>query len=315
VSSVNPYAWQWHKHDKSQPENLAFLKKLRDLLNQYPNTTMVGEIGDDDGLARLAEYTSGGDKLHMAYCFDLLGNPHDAPYLHGVMSRFSEVVGDGWPCWALSNHDVPRVATRWGGETPNQALLRLAAALQMTLRGSPSLYQGDELGLPEVDIAFEDLQDPYGKEMWPEFKGRDGCRTPMPWASAQQQAGFSSAASTWLPVAKTHLQLAVDKQQTDTGSLLNFCKQLLLWRRGVPALIKGNMQLLPKHPQALAFVREHLGVKVLCIFNFSAEATVFDLPQDFAGAVEWQGSGLSGGTLQDKCVQLSPWGGLFASVQ
>jgi alpha-glucosidase len=284
------------------------------LLDAYPDTTMVGEIGDDDGLARLAEYTSGGDKLHMAYCFDLLGNPHDAPYLHGVMSRFNEVVGDGWPCWALSNHDVPRVATRWGGEVPNQALLRLAAALQMSLRGSPSLYQGDELGLPEVDIAFEELQDPYGKEMWPEFKGRDGCRTPMPWRAAEAQAGFSSAPDTWLPVAKTHLPLAVDAQQADDKSLLKYYTQLLMWRRSVPALIKGSMQLLPKNPQVLAFVREHLGVKVLCVFNFSAEARTFELPKELAHAVELSGSGLSGGTLQNKCVQLSPWGGLFASV-
>jgi alpha-glucosidase len=315
VSSVNPYAWQWHKHDKSQSENLEFLKKLRDLLNQYPNTTMVGEIGDDDGLARLAEYTRGGDKLHMAYCFDLLGHPHDAPYLHGVMSRFNEVAGDGWPCWALSNHDVPRVATRWGGVAPNQNMLRLAAALQMSLRGSPSLYQGDELGLPEVDITFEEVQDPYGMEMWPEFKGRDGCRTPMPWQASQPQAGFSAANKTWLPVANTHLPLAVDQQQADAVSLLNFYTQLLVWRRTQPVLVKGSMQLLPKDPQVLAFVREHQGAKVLCVFNFSAEAAAFELPKELAGAVELQGSGLSGARLQNSSVQLSPWGGLFASVQ
>jgi alpha-glucosidase len=231
------------------------------------------------------------------------------------MSRFSEVVGDGWPCWALSNHDVTRVATRWGGDVPNQGLLRLAAAMQMSLRGSPSLYQGDELGLPEVDIAFEDLQDPYGKEMWPEFKGRDGCRTPMPWSSTEPQAGFSASADTWLPVAKTHLPLAVDAQQEDEKSLLKYYTQLLMWRRGVPALIKGSMQLLPKDSQVLAFVREHLGVKMLCIFNFSANDAQLVLPKEFANAVELPGSGLSGGTLQDKCVQLSPWGGLFAHVE
>ena len=314
VSSVNPYAWQWHKHDKSQPENLVFLKTLRELLNQYPNTTMVGEIGDDDGLARLAEYTRGGDKLHMAYCFDLLGNPHDAPYLHGVLSRFVDVVGDGWPCWALSNHDVPRLATRWGGEKPNQALLRLAAALQMGLRGSPSLYQGDELGLTEVDIAFEDLQDPYGKEMWPEFKGRDGCRTPMPWRSSESQAGFSVASNTWLPVAAAHYPLAVDQQQADAQSLLNYYTQLLMWRRGMPALVKGSMQLLPKDSQVLAFVREHAGDKLLCVFNFSSEKAVFAIPGELTNAIALTGSGLSGGHLQDNCVQLSPWGGLFASV-
>ncbi|MEY3991289.1 MAG: Oligo,6-glucosidase 1, partial [Pseudomonadota bacterium] len=155
VNPFNPYAWQWHKFDKSRPENLPFLQKLRTLLDQYPDTTMVGEIGDDDGLARVAEYTSGGDKLHMAYCFDLLGEPHSAPFLQGVLQRFTEVVGDGWPCWALSNHDCVRSATRWGGATPDPRLLRLAAAFQVSLRGTVCLYQGEELGLPEANVAFE----------------------------------------------------------------------------------------------------------------------------------------------------------------
>jgi glycosidase len=102
--------------------------------------------------------------------------------LHGTLERFNTVVGDGWPCWALSNHDCERSASRWGGTPPNPRLLRLAAAFQASLRGTVCLYQGEELGLPEAQLAFEDLQDPYGITMWPEFKGRDGCRTPMPWA-------------------------------------------------------------------------------------------------------------------------------------
>ncbi|MEO8410970.1 MAG: alpha-amylase family glycosyl hydrolase [Propionivibrio sp.] len=131
---------------------------------------------------RVAEYSGGGDKLHMAYCFDLFARDHSAPYLHDVLSRFEAIAGGGWPCWALSNHDVVRVATRWGGSEPSPQLLRLAAALQMSMRGTPCLYQGDELGLPEAVIAFEDLQDPFGITMWPEYTGRDGCRTPMPWS-------------------------------------------------------------------------------------------------------------------------------------
>ena len=111
-------------------------ERLRALTDQYPDTMMVGEIGDDDGLARVAEYTRGGDKLHMAYCFDLLGEPHSAPYLHGVFTRFNEVVGTGWPCWAITNHDIPRVATRWGGANPPMGLLRAAAALQLSLRAA-----------------------------------------------------------------------------------------------------------------------------------------------------------------------------------
>ena len=197
-------------------------------------------IGDEAGLTMVADYTGGSDKLHMAYCFTLLGGAHDAPFLHATIQQFQQVAGDGWPCWALSNHDVARVATRWGGEHPDPRLLRLAAAFQLSLRGTVCLYQGEELGLPEATIAFEDLQDPYGISMWPEFKGRDGCRTPMPWAADAPQAGFSTGERSWLPVPPEHRPLAVDRQQADAGSLLSFFKQLLHWRREQPALLHGE---------------------------------------------------------------------------
>jgi alpha-glucosidase len=177
------------------------------------------------------------------------------------------------------------------------------------------LYQGDELGLPEAQISFEELQDPYGKVMWPEFKGRDGCRTPMPWSAELAQAGFSTAAGTWLPVSKTHVALAVDKQQADAGSLLNFYTQLMAWRREQPALVKGSMTLLPKDAQILIYVREHEGVKVLCVFNFSAQEAFFDIPNTYRQVLEISGSGLSGGLLRNNRLHLKPWGGWFASVQ
>ena len=312
VNAVNPYGWQWHHYDKSQPENLVFMQQLRALLDQYPDTTMVGEIGDDDGLARMAEYTRGGDKLHMAYCFDLLGTQNSAPYLHGLFSRFLNIVGDGWPCWALSNHDCVRVATRWGGAQPDARMLRLAAAMQMSLRGTPCLYQGDELGLPEADIAFEDLQDPYGITMWPEFKGRDGCRTPMPWSSQAAHAGFGSG-KPWLPVANSHLPLAVDAQKSD--GLMAFYAQLLHWRRQQPALISGSMAMLPQHEQVLAFVREAEGQRVLCVFNFSDRAVTWALPADMVTtATTLTDGGLTGAVLQDGQVVCEPWGGLWAAV-
>lgn len=315
VNAVNPYGWQWHKYDKSQPENLVFLKRLRALLDQYPNTTMVGEIGDDDGLARVAEYTQGGDKLHMAYCFDLLGSAHSAPYLHSVLQRFEQLAGGGWPCWALSNHDVTRFATRWGGGTPDPQLLRLAAAMQMSLRGSPCLYQGDELGLPEAVIAYEDLQDPYGITMWPEFKGRDGCRTPMPWQSAADDLGFSAGevvtAKPWLPVAASHKALAADVQDAHADSLLNFYRQLLAWRKQQSALIDGDIHLLPSHPQLLAFERSNAAQRVLCVFNFSNEAAELVLPAEWAKGAVLGGSGLTGAGLNGGTVACAPWGGVF----
>ncbi|TCO82361.1 alpha-glucosidase [Plasticicumulans lactativorans] len=313
VPATNPYGWQWHQFDKSQPENLAFLQRLRALVDAYPNTTMVGEIGDDDGLARVAEYTRDGDKLHMAYCFDLLGEAHDAPFLHRVLTRFNEVVGSGWPCWAITNHDIARVATRWGGAHPPAALLRAAAALQLSLRGSSCIYQGDELGLPEAEIAFEDLQDPYGIAMWPEFKGRDGCRTPMPWDSTDPRLGFGSA-RPWLPAAESHRALAVDRQEADGTSLLHFYRQLLAWRRGQPALIHGDMHLLPVHDQVLAYVREHAGERVLCAFNFSGTPASYVLPAGTGTPTPLDGSGVSGASADAAGLHFAPWGVVFARL-
>jgi alpha-glucosidase len=322
VTAVNPYGWQWHRYDKSQPENLTFLRRLRALIDEYPDTTMVGEIGDDDGLARVAEYTGGFDKLHMAYCFDLMGPVHTAPYLHSVFTRFDKVVGSGpeggWPCWALSNHDIERVGSRWGGAEPAPGLLRLAAALQMSVRGSPCLYQGDELGLPEAQLALEDLQDPYGITMWPEFKGRDGCRTPMPWDSRSPDLGFGSpAVRPWLPVAESQRPLSVDVQQADPGSLLAFYRQLLHWRRGQPALVSGEMQLLPVHEQVLAFVRSHGSERMLCVFNFSGGPVRWEIPAELAGAVLIDaagGSGLGGCRRDGDVLHFDAWGGAHARL-
>jgi alpha-glucosidase len=318
VSSVNPYSWQWHQFDKSRPENLEFLRKLRSLLDSYPNTTMVGEIGDDDGLARVAEYTRGGDKLHMAYCFDLLGTAHSAPYFHGVLSRFEAIAEGGWPCWALSNHDVVRFATRWASAQTAPALLKLAAAMQLSLRGSSCIYQGDELGLPEADIAFEDLQDPYGITMWPEFKGRDGCRTPMPWVSAAADFGFSPAATQtsrpWLPVAESHRALAADVQAAQPDSLLAFYRAMLHWRKSHTALVDGAFELLPADAQVLAYVRSNTTERVLCVFNFSAEPARFALSADFSRGCTLMDMGLAGAQIVDNAVALAPWAGAFLQL-
>ncbi len=314
VNPFNPYAWQAHVYDKSRPENLPFLETLRALLDQYPDTSMVGEIGDDDGLARVAEYTSTGPqgqrRLHMAYCFDFLGEARSAQFLHGVLQRFNQVVGDGWPCWAMSNHDCVRSATRWGGLQPDPRLLRLAAAFQMGLRGTVCLYQGEELGLPEAQVAFEDLQDPYGITMWPEYKGRDGCRTPMPWEAQAPHAGFSIAEKTWLPLDVRHRALAVD-QQTAPDSLLAYFKQLIAWRKQQPALIHGEMQLWESHAQILSFVREHGEQSILCVFNFSDQTAELTLPTGWVGAQALQGSGTSGVRVVAQQVQFEPWGCAF----
>ena len=168
----------------------------------------------------------------------------------------------------------------------------------MSLRGSPCLYQGDELGLPEVDIAFEDLQDPYGITMWPEFKGRDGCRTTMPWQAAAPDLGFSTAtaaAKPWLPVAEAAPRIGGRCARSECRlHLLHFYRQLLQWRNTQAVLVHGSLDVLPAHPQVLAFVRTHGEQRLLCVFNFSDSAVAWSVPADWQSAKLLEGSGLDG---------------------
>ena len=318
VGDFNPYMFQMHCFDKSRPENLGFLRDLRRLLDGYPSRAMVGEIGDDDGLARIAEYTAGNDKLHMAYSFDLLGPAHDAGFLYHTFDRFESIVGDGWPSWALSNHDVGRVASRWAcdrlPEFERLAKLQLIAALQMCLRGSPCIYQGDELGLPDAELAFEDLQDPYGISMWPEFKGRDACRTPMPWHRDASDLGFGSGQQRpWLPLSESHRKLAVDRQLNDPNSTLNFYRALLAWRKQIPVLQTGSMRLCAEHKSCLAFFRESENQTLLCVFNLSGKFQRLSagelglLKADISRAKPLD-SPLSGLALKADRIGLSAWG-------
>ena len=192
ISETNPYLYQSHLFDKSQPENLDFLRRFRSLLDEYGARTSVGEVGDESrSLQTVAAYTEGGDKLHMCYTFDLLGPKFSAGHIRGCVEAFEKTVTDGWVCWAFSNHDVVRHVSRWTrpGDDPD-AVAKFAIALLACLRGSICLYQGEELGLEEAEIAFEDLRDPYGIRFWPGFKGRDGCRTPMVWEAAARERGL-----------------------------------------------------------------------------------------------------------------------------
>ncbi|EQD65727.1 alpha amylase catalytic region, partial [mine drainage metagenome] len=135
----------------------------------------------------MAEYTQPG-RLHMGYSFELLTEEFSARHVRETVSTLEASLRAGWPCWAISNHDVARVATRWGGANPSSAQIAQMSALALCLRGSICVYQGEELGLPEAEVPFEALRDPYGIAFWPNFKGRDGCRTPMPGTTATRPA-------------------------------------------------------------------------------------------------------------------------------
>ena len=270
---VNPYNYQDHIYDKSRPENLVFLERFRSMLDEYPAATCVGEIGDaQNGMKLLRDYTKGSTRVHMCYTFDFLSAEYPtAQRVATVLQRFEDEAPDSWVCWAFSNHDVVRHATRWNLPKKHRAQhIKVLAALLMSMRGSVCLYQGEELGLPEADIPFEKLQDPYGIAFWPEFKGRDGCRTPMVWDSSDDNAGFSKA-ETWLPIPEAHKRQAVSTQQGVEGSVLEHYRRFLDFRKANAPLIKGTLREITVLGNLLSFVRTHENETIYCAFNLGSE--------------------------------------------
>jgi alpha-glucosidase len=312
--AVNPYNFQDHLYDKSRPENIAFLQRFRALLDEYPAAAAVGEVGDAQrGLQVVADYTAGGDRVHMCYSFDFLGpDKLSAGKVREVLETFGAVAKDGWSCWALSNHDVVRHATRWGkGEADKAAYLKVISALVMSLRGSLCIYQGEELGLEEAELAFEDLRDPYGIRFWPEFKGRDGCRTPMVWEKDAPNGGFS-AGKPWLPVPEAHRQAAVDTQTGQQGSLLEHYRRFLAFRRAHPVLAKGDIEFLAADNDVLVFVRDSDEDQLICAFNLGARAAALDLGDD-TKLQSVDGHGFSGSATGGK-ITLGGYGAWFGRM-
>ena len=271
----NPYAFQYHYYNNTRPENLAFLEDLRRLVDGYPGTAMLGEISSEDSLATMADYTR-GKRLHMSYSFELLGDDFSADFIRSTVEALEARLVDGWPCWAISNHDVKRVLSRWGGDTPTPELAKLLTVLVASLRGSVCVYQGEELGLPEAELPFHQLRDPYGIAFWPNFKGRDGCRTPLPWDDSDS-AGFSHA-SPWLPIPQQHRALAVSLQEVAADSVLNGFRAFMHWRNQQDALRWGDIQFLDVPAPLLVFIRKHEGQALLVAINLGASAVAASMP-------------------------------------
>lgn len=283
VPDVNPYGRQKHDYDKTQPENIVFLKRLRLLLDEF-GAFAVGEVGDEErSLQTMANYTSGNDKVQMCYSFELLGSELSPRLVRATVEGFFAVAKDGWPCWAFSNHDVPRHVTRWAGSFEKSETAKFTIALIASLRGSLCLYQGEELGFTEAVVAYEDLADPYGIRFWPDFKGRDGCRTPHAWERQSPHGGFTTA-KPWLPVSSDHIAGAYDTQADTASSVLNHYRMILAARAASPVLKLGELTFLESTTDILVFERFDEIEKRLCIFNFSDKPVQYTAPTHYSGA-------------------------------
>ena len=285
---------QRHLHDSNLPENIPLLDEIRRRVDAHGDRFVFGEFSEEE--ERCGAYCSPEDGLHSAYTFVLL---HARRLSARVFREHYETLGrfpDHWPCISFCNHDIPRTATRFGGGAP---IARLMLALLLTLKGTTLLYQGEELGLPETEsLTREQIRDPVGDLYWPIAKGRDGSRTPMPWAEGQN-LGFTTG-EPWLPLAVEHEGMSAETQDADPSSTLALSRALIAQRKASAALTHGELELIDAPEPILAFFREEGAERIACVFNMSGERHVFGDARLDGGVMLGAGPGearLDGGAL------------------
>ena len=287
AKDLGEYATQKHIYDRNRPEVHDVIREFRRLLDSYDERVALGETHlPVDELIKF--YGQRGDELHMPFNFILIYLPWRARAFRWVVNvyeaalhRQQELAPTAvfWPNHVLGNHDEHRIASRFG-----KAQARVAAMLLLTLRGTPTLYYGDEIGMTDVEIPPEREQDPWGKQVSGLGLGRDPERTPMQW-DAEPNAGFSTA-EPWLPVAPDYEAVNVEAQRAAPTSILNLYRRLLAYRKVTPALQWGSYQAVDGVPRACyVFVRQTDDQRVLIALNFSAQDQRVTLPAHDGGTI------------------------------
>lgn len=262
---TRPFDYQHHLHNQSQPEICRFLERLRALLDEH-GAFSVAEVGGEQAFREMHDYTAEG-RLHSAYGFDFLYADALTPALIAdIASKWREGEVHGWPSWAFENHDAPRAVSRWVEPDHRDQFARMKVLLLAALRGSIILYQGEELGLTQVEVPFELLQDPEAIANWPQTLSRDGVRTPMPWVAEGAGLGFTQG-TPWLPFGEDHAALSVAQQAADPSSLLHHTRAVLALRSAQPALRLGSLDMIEAGETALVFERAHSDRRLRCSFN------------------------------------------------
>jgi alpha-glucosidase len=267
----NPYLAQEPRYTYNQPEVHGLIRRFREVFDAYPERMMVGEIYlPYDELMQY--YGADLDECHMPFNFELINLPWEAAALRAKVEAYEAALPPGgWPNWVLGNHDQHRIASRVG-----RAQARVAQMLLLTLRGTPTCYYGDELGMRDVDIPPEAEQDPFGRNVPGLGLGRDPERTPMQWDTTPH-AGFTQG-TPWLPVAADYREYNVQVERGQADSTLELVRRLLQVRRATPALNVGRYETVQTTaPDVLAYLREADGRRMLIALNLGATEQRLDL--------------------------------------
>jgi len=264
------------RHSTDQPEAHALSAEMRELADGYGDRVLIGEIFLPNARHALWYGTPERPQVHLPFNFQLIENDWDAATLKRVIADYeASLPAFGWPNWVIGSHDAPRIAARIG-----EAQARVAAMLLLTLRGTPTLYQGDELGIGRVDIPPDRIRDPQHLRQPLLDIGRDRSRTPMPW-DGSANAGFTSN-EPWLPLNPDWPSRNVAAQQGDPHSMLTLYRTLLAMRRAHPALSRGSLNLIDAPAGILAYAREHEGQRVTILLNLTSNSVT----------CPWQGTAL-----------------------
>jgi glycosidase len=301
------YDRQLHLYDKGHPDTHSVYRELRALLDSYvPERFAVGEIHVADLDDWASYYGAAHDELHMPFNFALIHMPWTAAAIRQHVEQIESAVPHGaWPNYVLGNHDETRLYDRVGPER-----MRLAALLLLTLRGTPTIYYGDEIGIPDAPIPPERQQDPHGRRQ--PGAGRDGCRTPMLW-DRSPNAGFTPdpKAEPWLPLSSGWRQGNVETQLERPDSLLNLTRRLIALRQSEPALQVGAFKSLEGTPgDVFGYSRDHEGRRLIILLNFSRHECALVSPTEgrvlLTTAHRERPSANAGGD-----IRLDPWEGLI----
>ncbi|MBK6706374.1 MAG: alpha-glucosidase [Sphingomonadales bacterium] len=268
---TRPFDFQLKIHNQSHPDIPAFIERIRALTDQYPGRFTVAEVGGPEPDREMKAFTAGDTHFNSAYGFDFLYADKLTPALvREALESWPSDDGIGWPSWAFSNHDAPRWISRWASGDARDAYARMAMLLFLCLRGNAIIWQGEELGLTQVDIPFDRLQDPEAIANWPLTLSRDGTRTPMPWRADAPNCGFS-AHEPWLPFGTDHRDKAIDRQENDPRSILAATRRYVALRRANEALRTGEIRIIEAQDSILVFERLCESQVLLCIFNFGPD--------------------------------------------
>ncbi len=304
-----------NQYNTNFPEVHVELQKLRQVADES-NAVLIGETWTAN-VAQLDQYYGeGGNELQlpMDFMFTTVNKLSPAEFRRQIAAVDS---AHGWPVFVISNHDIVRSYNRFGDGKHNDAIAKLMGAFYLTLRGTPIMYYGEEIGMQNNDpTRKEDVKDPIGRTGWPQEKGRDGERTPMQWNDAPN-AGFSQA-TPWLPVPSSFHTHNVASEAQDPNSVLNLYKRVLALRHTNEALLEGEYSALNQDdPNVMSYLRSYKGKAVLVALNMSAapQRAAFDLSrQGFARATMKTLIVSPGASAKGNEVSLEPFGLLIAEV-